>query len=184
MIWHPESGKDEVLKWKLWPVRFGPIIAQDKTPCTKDYFRDKKWKDGSELWQQIEIKALGMGLQRSFDTLQYADKAKGCGDDDLVVAGGPEEDGWGQYFSTVPYSNDELRRILPLALQSVEHDQGSRWSEPSDFPDVVQNWFRGQKEILFYGRSIHGVSDIAEVLKASFLLRNTKLASFALEDML
>jgi hypothetical protein len=158
-------------------------IAQDGTPCTKDYFRNKEWKDGSDLCRQIEIKALSMAFRRTFDTLQFVAKANSCGDHVLAVADGPKEEGWGRYFSTVPHSNDELRRLLPPALQPIENDQGSRWNDPSDFPDAVQEWFRGQKEILFYGRCIHGMSDIAGIFKASCMPTNTELASFSLKEM-
>jgi hypothetical protein len=88
-----------------------------------------------------------------------------------------------RYSSTVPHSNDELRRLLPPALQAIENDQGSRWNDLSDFPDAVQEWFRGQKEILSYARCIHGMSDIAGIFKASCMPTNTELASFSLKEM-
>lgn len=71
-------------------------IAQDGTPCTKDYFRNKKWRGGSDLWRQVEIKALGIAFHQTFDTLQYVERAKSCGDSVLAVADGPEEGGWGR----------------------------------------------------------------------------------------
>lgn len=64
-------------------------IAQDGTPCINDYFRNKKWKNESDLWRQIEIKALSMAFRQTFDTLQFVAKTNSCRDHVLAVADQP-----------------------------------------------------------------------------------------------
>lgn len=159
-------------------------IAKDGTPCIKDYFLKKKWRDGSDLWRQIEIKALGTTLEKTFDTLQYVDKTKGSKDNALAAQSVTEEEGWGRYFSSNPYSNDDLRHLLPSALQAIDDHRDEQWNDPSDFPEAVREWFRGQKQILFYEFCIHGTSDIAKVFEASYMPIKAELSTFSLQDML
>jgi hypothetical protein len=159
-------------------------IAKDGTPYIKDYFLKKKWRDGSDLWRQIEIKALGTTLEKAFDTLQYVDKTNGSKDNALAAQSATEEEGWGRYFGSNPYSNDDLRHLLPSALQAIDDHRDEQWNDPSHFPEAVREWFRGQKQILFYKFCIHGTSDIANVFEASYMPIKAELSTFSLQDML
>ncbi|KAK5452775.1 hypothetical protein LTS15_006923 [Exophiala xenobiotica] len=154
-------------------------IAKDGTPCTKDYFLEKKWRDGSDLRRQIEIKALGTTLKGDFGNLQYADK-----EEKTRASSTTDEEDWGCYFSSNPYSNDDLRRLLPSALRAVDEDYDKQWNDPSDFPEAVQEWFKGQKHILFYDSCIHSTSDIAKIFETSYMPTSTKPSTFLLRDML
>lgn len=56
-------------------------------------------------------------------------------------------------FNTLPHSNEELRKTIPDALKACETMEGDEdWRDPSDFPEAVLNWFKGQREILFHDK--------------------------------
>jgi hypothetical protein len=159
-------------------------IVRDGTPCIENYFRDKKWRDPFNMRRQMEIKARNAALEEGFDTLQWVEEVRDSENSTLVDPDEVEEDRWGSFFSAVPHSNDKLRQLGPLAIKSLNDDSAKQWDSPSDFPDAVQDWFRGQKEILFYSRPIHGTSDIEEIFKDSFMSTDKKSATFSLKDML
>ena len=71
---------------------------------------------------------------------------------------------WHKYFNLKPHSNKYLRETLPEALKICEElEPICEWKDPSDFPESVLNWFRGQKQILFQNISISGLADILPV---------------------
>lgn len=68
---------------------------------------------------------------------------------------------WGIYFNHKPHSNDELRRILPKAIDKCRIELiADGWRNPLDFPDSVIEWFKGQKQILFPNHTIDSIRDI------------------------
>lgn len=132
----------------------------------------------------MNIKARNAALEVGFDTLQWVEEvqdSENCTLDDLEEV---EEDRWSGFFGAVPHSNDKLRQLGPIALKSLNDDSANQWDSPSDFPDAVQDWFRGQKKILFYSRPIHDTSDIEVIFKDSFMSTDQKSVAPLLKDIL
>lgn len=159
-------------------------IVRDGTRCIENYFRDKKWRDPFNLQRQMNIKARNAALEAGFDTLQWVEEVQDSENYTLGDLEGVEEDRWSGFFGAVPHSNDKLRQLGPIALKSLNDDSANQWDSPSDFPDAVQDWFRGQKNILFYSRPIHDTSDIEEIFKDSFMSTDQKSVAPSLKDIL
>ena len=137
-------------------------MAGGHIPVVKDYFQKKIWRARMPtIAQKTEIKALGTSLKNLSnpeDDLQ--NPGQGIQSIGETTKGGT----WHKYFNFKPHSNKYLRETLPEALKICEElEPICEWKDPSDFPESVLNWFRGQKQILFQNISISGLADILPV---------------------
>lgn len=63
---------------------------------------------------------------------------------------GKDEGIWASCFYKKPHSNDDLRKLIPLALDDLAAcEYSTDWKQPFDLPHIVLEWFLGQKQILF-----------------------------------
>ncbi|KAH8704190.1 hypothetical protein BGW36DRAFT_355563 [Talaromyces proteolyticus] len=71
-----------------------------------------------------------------------------------------------RFFSEKPWSNQELRELIPPALAALETAglSSANWSLPTDLPDPVLYWLKGQKHILFSKTPISSLEDVANTL--------------------
>src|SRR5215469_2475611 len=97
---------------------------------------------------------------------------------------------WKDYFKPNPHSNDMIRKLLPDALRSIrETSHDSDWTHPSQFPTEVMKWYEGQKQVIFYYNTVHGIDDVQIAfekcvgLSAPHLQRKRKLSP-GLKEML
>ncbi len=69
---------------------------------------------------------------------------------------------WEKFFNQKPHSNRKSRELLPTALEACMAIDKSdeRWYDPSQMPGAVLEWFKGQKEVLFYYGPISSIKDI------------------------
>ncbi|KAL8718671.1 MAG: hypothetical protein Q9225_004224 [Loekoesia sp. 1 TL-2023] len=69
---------------------------------------------------------------------------------------------WEKFFNQKPHSNRKSRELLPAALEAcMALDKSDKdWHDPSQMPGAVLEWFKGQKDVLFYYRSISSIRDI------------------------
>lgn len=62
-----------------------------------------------------------------------------------------DDSNWNHLFYSGPHSYDTMTQLLPKALQFFENDiGGTEWITPSDFPEPILEWFKGQKYSRFY----------------------------------
>lgn len=68
-------------------------------------------------------------------------------------------------FADRPFSNAELRDMIPPALRALKDPERLKeWQSPADMPASVLAWFQGQKQVLFANVGISSFSDIAQTL--------------------
>jgi len=130
-------------------------------PVVKDYFQKKIWRTQMPtIAQKAEIKALGTSLKGLLNPEDLQNLGQGIRSVGETTEGGT----WHKYFNLKPHSTKYLRETLPEALKICEElEPICEWIDPSDFPESVLNWFRGQKQILFQNTSISGLADILPV---------------------
>lgn len=79
------------------------------------------------------------------------------------------DQGWERFFSSRLHSEARMKILVPKALEwfSDLEATGSHgvFTEPSNFPKPILDWFEGQKELLFFDRHVSGPEDIYEVYK-------------------
>lgn len=115
--------------------------------CVEGYYANK-------IWQKRISKTLILAIERAAINGRHREEI----DKDLqnlspIIRSENPEGIWSEYFSTLPHSNEELRKSIPDALKACETTEGDEdWRDPSDFPEAVLNWFKGQREILFHDK--------------------------------
>ena len=75
---------------------------------------------------------------------------------------------WYQYFEKFPHSNDKTRRLLPAAIETAKlaiSRNSTDWHHPSQFPHPVLEWFKGQKDVIFYYGTVSSLADIEIAFK-------------------
>ncbi|KIN07216.1 hypothetical protein OIDMADRAFT_139835 [Oidiodendron maius Zn] len=74
---------------------------------------------------------------------------------------------WEQFFNKNPHSNLTLIKLLPDAILAVTLPEIQNWLDPSTMPPPVLNWWKGQKQILFYNVRVSGLDNMLPVLENS-----------------
>ncbi|KAL9037621.1 MAG: hypothetical protein Q9180_003614 [Flavoplaca navasiana] len=89
----------------------------------------------------------------------------------------PEDGEWHSYFDDYPHSNNVTRKLIPTAIEAtalaIEPDCGI-WQNPSQFPPAVLEWFKGQKDVLFYYWAVSSRKDIEFAFKESVDVKGFK----------
>ena len=70
---------------------------------------------------------------------------------------------WCQYFEIFPHSNATTRQLLPAAIEATKlaiSKDSMDWHHPSQFPHPIREWFKGQKDVLFYYGTVSSSTDI------------------------
>lgn len=76
---------------------------------------------------------------------------------------------WDDYlFLYRPYSNEELRDVIPQALIALGEATLSpeNWRVPTDLPEPVQKWLRGQRHVLFPKTPISSFQDFTDAISS------------------
>ena len=112
--------------------------------------------------------------QRHFDAVAARYKATGfdfdltklCRNDnpeELINDSEGTQSIWEQAFEDRAHSIPALFELLPAAIEATKLD--GNWTSPESFPIPVLNWWKGQKQILFFKATINKVEDILCVLR-------------------
>ena len=140
-----------------------------------DYFKFKHWASktpsayqlgliGAEMYRKSLSSRQGLPLQDFEDTVEDHER------ETAVAVGFLDEDGgeWDEYFNWHPHGNERTRNLLPAAIEAtnlaIKSDLND-WRHPSEFPPAVLEWFKGQKESLFYYRSVSSPNDMEIVFE-------------------
>jgi hypothetical protein len=103
---------------------------------------------------------------------------------------------WYQYFEKFPHSNATTRQLLPAAIEATMlaiSKNSTDWHYPSQFPRRVREWFKGQRDVLFYYGTVSSSADIEIAFKkcselqqnyASQQQENQQRKDYQLRDML
>lgn len=141
------------------------LMVRNCVPLVKNYFAEKKWFPNiPSLLRNREIRALGHIVARAHRmppaTILEQD------DSDASAGTGKDEGVWASCFYKKPHSNDDLRKLIPLALDDLAACESSTdWKQPFDLPHRVLEWFLGQKQILFSSVAISSFQDVLEALE-------------------
>ena len=81
---------------------------------------------------------------------------------ELSAKGSVESADWYGLFNPKPHSYQTMLQLLPKALQSFE-SSAEEWNHPSEFPEPVLQWFKGQRHILFHDSSGLDSTDVLSV---------------------
>lgn len=82
-----------------------------------------------------------------------------------------EDPNWETSFVHNPHSNTKLLELLPAAI-AAQNQVDEEWTDPSSFPEPVFEWWKGQKQILFYQSKVSGLQSIIPVLQKCQTYRN------------
>ncbi|KAK1769649.1 hypothetical protein QBC33DRAFT_604725 [Phialemonium atrogriseum] len=114
-------------------------MVGNAVPLVDRYFADKIWlKCVPSTFRQREMRLLGQVLEK--DHRMPAATVLEEDDDSLVVdqSKSETEGAWQAYFVKKPHSNDDLRKLIPLALDSLDTCTTEEdWKLPTDLPDPV-----------------------------------------------
>lgn len=149
------------------------------------YYRLKQWPQPittskDEALAKAEELIQSLSLQ---DIEDYVPQQEG------PIAGPHIDDGeWETWFEDHPYSAARTNQLLPAALDAIKASIASDyndWKDPSEFPLAVLEWFKGQKDVLFYYGPISNTRDIISVLEKCETTKDPYLAKYSqLRDIL
>lgn len=145
-------------------------IVNFKLNLDPDYFKSKHWASETpsayqlgliraEMYRKSLSSRQGLPLQDFEDTVEDRER------ETAVAVGFLDEDGgeWDEYFNRHPHSNERTRNLLRAAIEAtslaIKSDLND-WRHPSEFPPAVLEWFKGQKESLFYYGSVSSPNDM------------------------
>ena len=139
-------------------------IADLKLSMNPEYYQSKKWMSKVPTVLQLgQIKAKELSQSLSLQDFENITENR---EPEPKVTGKKfdVEDGeWHSYFEQYPNRNDGTKKLLPaeigatvLAIKSDRKD----WYDPSQFPRAVLEWFKGQKDVLFYYGPVSTAEDI------------------------
>ena len=135
-----------------------------------DYFKSKHWTSKTpsayqlgliraEMYRRSLSSRQGLPLQDFEDTVEDRERKTAVAVDFLHEDGGE----WDEYFNQHPHSNERTKNLLPAAIEATNlaiTSDLNDWHHPSEFPPAVLEWFKGQKETLFYYGSVSSPNDI------------------------
>jgi hypothetical protein len=130
-----------------------------------NYYQHKLWnKFGLSTHKRHEYMILGHLGKASLDiTADIQDNPDPTSRASSYLAHG----NWEQFFNKNPHSNLTLIKLLLDAIQAVTKPVIQNWIDPLSMPLPVLNWWKGQKQILFYNVTVSGLNDILPILKKS-----------------
>jgi hypothetical protein len=130
-------------------------MVHSRVPWVLDYYSEKKWYAcvPNRLRQLAHIQHRLSDL-----TILY--------EDETAMKESIPTGSWHDIlFLKQPYSNQELRQLIPPALAVLKSDCSlNSWRVPSDLPKPVFEWLQGQKQILFADVAISSFTDIVQTL--------------------
>ena len=145
-------------------------IVNFKLSLDPDYFKSKHWTSKTpsayqlgliraEMYRRSLSSRQGLPLQDFEDTVEDRERKTAVAVDFLHEDGGE----WDEYFNQHPHSNERTKNLLPAAIEATNlaiTSDLNDWHHPSEFPPAVLEWFKGQKETLFYYGSVSSPNDI------------------------
>jgi hypothetical protein len=134
------------------------------------YYQDRLWPRIIPSTKQRHMETI---LEKQdYQTLAIGHSIKYCMDNPMesllnlnildaqIVDDDSEKEGsWELFFDAIPHSNKQLMELIPKALEGSAY-RNSELDDPSCFPGSVFEWWRGQKQILFYDSPISGLQDL------------------------
>jgi hypothetical protein len=151
-----------------------------RIPLVPNYYFEQKWKPSNPPPPE------GVDPRKprlpDFSTSNHKDEKT-----ETDFSHGSSREEWdGYFFAKNPHSNNDLRRLIPPALAALQEDHPSDgWITPKNLPEPVQNWLRGQKQILFADISISSFQDITDAMRSILPIRTgTDSLKSLLEEVL
>jgi hypothetical protein len=129
-----------------------------------EYYRLKKWYvKMPSLFDRARQKAQNLTTDLSLQGVQNTKSAQ-----NEQVENTSNQGAWSAYFSSEPHSNSGTRRMLPAAITATKDAiklKTMDWQAPIDFPAEVQEWFKGQKNVLSCQALISCSEDVNKIFE-------------------
>ncbi|KAL8896174.1 MAG: hypothetical protein Q9192_003224, partial [Flavoplaca navasiana] len=156
-------------------------IRQDLTFEAASYITDLKVSVDIEYYQSkrwcVQMKANDLTQGLSLQDVETIFEDHGTEIKAAVKKLTPEDGEWHSYFDDYPHSNNVTRKLIPTAIEAtalaIESDCGI-WQKPSQFPLAVLEWFKGQKDVLFYYGPVSSMREIEFAFKESVDVKGFK----------
>jgi hypothetical protein len=120
-------------------------MAGEDIPITGDYHQNRRFRPftsktsflAETILRRPPSNVLDRGLRNN------------CGAAELSVTESVEDANWNYLSNQKPHSYQTMLQLLPKALECLGGTV-EEWNHPSEFPEPILRWFKGQKHILFY----------------------------------
>jgi hypothetical protein len=139
-------------------------IADLKINMDLKYYQSKRWfSKVPTVYQLAQMKAKDLTQNLSLQDVENT--LENCEPEPKAMAKRFDaQDGeWHSYFDQYPHSNNATKELLPAAIETtilaIEPDCRD-WHDPSQFPPAVLEWFKRQKDVLFYDGPVSSTNDI------------------------
>lgn len=141
-------------------------VADLKVELDLEYYQLKRWRSKvPTVYDLAQLKAKDhLSLQDVEDALENPEpEPKG-----MAKRFDVQDGEWHSYFDQYPHSNNATKKLLPAAIKTtmlVIESDCKDWHDPSQFPPAVLDWFKGQKDVLFYHGPVSSTKDIEFAFK-------------------
>ena len=144
-------------------------ITDLKVSVDIEYYQSKRWYSKvPTVYQRAQMKAKDLTQKLSLQDVETVFEDHGTEIKAIVKKLTPQDGEWHSYLDDYPHSNNVTRKLIPAAVEAtalaIESDC-EVWQNPSQFPPAVLEWFKGQKDVLFYYGPVSSMRDIEFAFK-------------------
>ena len=144
-------------------------ITDLKVSVDIEYYQSKRWYSKvPTVYQRAQMKAKDLTQKLSLQDVETVFEDHGTEIKAIVKKLTPQDGEWHSYLDDYPHSNNVTRKLIPAAVEAtalaIESDC-EVWQNPSQFPPAVLEWFKGQKDVLFYYGPVFSMRDIEFAFK-------------------